>query len=267
MSDILHCNWEDCAFTTTSQKTAIWHVLCNHAPEDQVPFYCSLCGFKTQKKKLLYKHVSTYKPHVEMKTEYPNIMDELFFHITENPYFVTFDTENADFSTCFTESVLEDQPEITDSVQSELNTVSGDQPEVNSASDQQVAIVEEIVEIVNIPQLVGEGEDTNIDDINSTENEKDSQIQELKRELNVMKGAHAAEMKRMGSFVERIEARLDRRNKEIEKLREEFKRQEPFVQGFDEMWEREKARPKRPVFIDENSPPKKKIKSVVRKLF
>lgn len=78
-----------------------------------------------------------------------------------------------------------------------------------------------------------------------------------------MEGVHQAELKRMAECIERLEGKLDRKNREIKELREELKNCEPMIQGFEELWCTENK--KRPLQDKENTRPRK-MKSVVNEL-
>ena len=88
---------------------------------------------------------------------------------------------------------------------------------------------------------------------------------ELKAEMNVMKGAHAAELKRFGDYIARLEHKLKMRDELISTLRHELHRkQEPFMQGFEEIWSNEKRKHQHSP-ENSSSPSSKRVKSVVVK--
>lgn len=222
MSDNLQflCNWENCQFQSFNKKTAIKHVIINHADLPNVPFYCNLCGFRGMSMNLLRKHIHTYKPHIQIKDKNCDINDEQHFKMAKVPYNVTWGQGD------HTDLVLRDV----------MATKTADTIEISE-------------EIITIP-------------IDETE------VIRLKEEIATLKAQQQVKDDKFGNYVQRIEGRLARRVDDVEKLKEELcdkdkeiyrlkseiRSSDPFVQGFEELWE-------------DTSPPKKKIKSVVRKLF
>ena len=69
----------------SKKKTPLmFHILKEHRTTEEVPFYCSLCGYKAFKRDQLERHLHTFPLHWKTKTiQQPAADDRPFF--TENP--------------------------------------------------------------------------------------------------------------------------------------------------------------------------------------
>lgn len=226
MSDLYCCRWEECAFEG-KRGDAIRHVLLNHAPLEQVPFYCSLCKFRATSIKAFRRHFKTFKQHRECLAGEEDREDE-YKCCAEMVYNVTWGSFKSD-------------------------------------------LVEKGTEIVEEIEYMNVAEDMNIfNTVNTltlgtqTEGAPFKSNQELKEEIFVLKGAHQNELNKMADYISRMEKRLQEKDKElktkldqkdweIEELKVQIRRREPFVRGFEEMWEEMK------------SPSPKKRRSVISK--
>lgn len=229
MSDIYICNWEDCVFEGY-KKDAIRHVIMQHAPLNEVPFHCNLCSYRATNMKALNRHANTFKKHIELSNTLEG-SDEQYFINSYNPYNVTWGNKSKDISMkSFLEEIVEE------------------------------IVIEEIVEEEMVEETV----------VSSSCQTEDTYatVRDLKEEMFVLKGSHQVQMNQMADYIVRLERRLNAAEKENNCLKQELKIQDPFIQGFEEMWDDTKRHSNKRL-NKENicETPVKKIKSVVKKLF
>ena len=64
----------------------MFHILKEHRTLNKVPFYCSLCGYKSFKKDQLERHLHTFPIHKKIKSiQHPTADDHSFFRENEEP--------------------------------------------------------------------------------------------------------------------------------------------------------------------------------------
>ena len=224
MSDVIYrCLWEKCLYEGC-RSDAVRHVMMTHAPLDECPFYCNLCSFRATSWKALQKHTKTFRRHLEL-LDGSDDRAEYLQKAKKSVYNVTWGTTTSD--------LMEKDAEIIEEFQ-----------------------------IVNVKEDMGIFD--KIDFGTQTVQSNYRSEQKLKEEIFVLKGQHKVEMNRMADYISRIEKRLKekemevrQKESEIEDLKVQIRRRDPFVRGFEEMWEE----------LKENSPPTKKRKSVVKRLF
>ena len=104
-NDQLKCNL--CEYVG-NKRSAIWHVIKEHAESEEVPFSCSLCKFRAPSMKKLKSHVKGYKPHLLLKEGMVQ-EDEDYFRISNRPKCVTWGTGGKEDLTIILKCVKEEK--------------------------------------------------------------------------------------------------------------------------------------------------------------
>jgi len=61
-----HCEKDDC------KGRLVVHMLRNHAPQDRIRLYCTLCRFRCEARDDYIKHLTKYAGHVQAVRSTPN---------------------------------------------------------------------------------------------------------------------------------------------------------------------------------------------------
>ncbi|CAC5384823.1 unnamed protein product [Mytilus coruscus] len=94
MSDYI-CNWSNCEFGG-SKNLAIRHVILCHAPQQNVPYFCTLCSFRATYMKAFNRHHTTFGPHVLLAKENPQSND--YLDKSSDLYNVTWGNRHCDLT-------------------------------------------------------------------------------------------------------------------------------------------------------------------------
>lgn len=235
MSDIYTCNWKDC-LQEGKKREIIWHILRDHIEERRVPFHCTLCHHRAGTSRILERHVQSY---LELMGENEGEMLENFLIVSEDPYFVNVGT---DTSTC-------------DAVLKIMNETSTTESEI------------EVSEI----EIIESSHEFDICDVSC---QTEDNYETYKAEINVLKGAHQAELNRFADFIARKEQKLSQVDEENNKLKFSLKERDDKLRVL-ERYNRHKDREiealrrklREADFREIDTPPTKKFKSIVKKLF
>jgi len=251
MSDIYNCNWKDCVFEGT-RTTGIPHVIIQHAPFNQVPFHCTLCGFRGTSEKALVKHVKTYKNHILLTEQLDDKADiNQYLNRSKCVYNATWGFETADLVQ------KQDSTENNEADHNHALQIMVDERESELFSE---TVVVEVAEM-------------------ATQTEKNLE-EKLRKDLEKLKEEHKKELNKLADHLSRVQRRLRNKEDEVVELREEIKTKDPYVQGFNEMWEdqckendkkrhngrREEWRREK-IGKENFEPAAKRFKSIVKKLF
>jgi (p)ppGpp synthase/HD superfamily hydrolase len=183
MSDIYTCNWKDC-LQEGKKREIIWHILRDHIEERRVPFHCTLCHYRAGTFRILERHVHSYGQHLELMGKNEGEMLENFLIVSEDPYFVNVGT---DTSTC-------------DAVLKIMNETSTTESEIEVSEIEIIEFSHEF-DICDVSCQTEDNYETN------------------KAEINVLKGAHQAELNRFADFIARKEQKLSQVDEENNKLK------------------------------------------------
>ena len=183
MSDIYTCNWKDC-LQEGKKREIIWHILRDHIEERRVPFHCTLCHYRAGTFRILERHVQSYGQHLELMGKNEGEMLENFLIVSEDPYFVNVGT---DTSTC-------------DAVLKIMNETSTTESEIEVSEIEIIEFSHEF-DICDVSCQTEDNYETN------------------KAEINVLKGAHQAELNRFADFIARKEQKLSQVDEENNKLK------------------------------------------------
>lgn len=249
MSDVYLCNWADC-LETGKRKEMIWHVTKVHIREEQVPYYCTLCKFRSRSEGALQRHCKSYKPHVEMMANHSPEEEQTFLVVSSNPYFVNLGTD----------------------------TIKCDAIRQNNMEER-----------LNLELYVDSSEFIYVDQSCQTDDTYRSN-QELKAEMNIMKGTQKVELNRFADFISRKETELSKREDEVKALSIQMRQKDDQIRILErqnrhkdteietlrrKLRIQEQEFTKRRAFTliqaesekENESPCPKKIKSVIKKLF
>jgi hypothetical protein len=238
MSDIYTCNWKDC-LQEGKKREIIWHILRDHIEERRVPFHCTLCHYRAGTFRILERHVQSYGQHLELMGKNEGEMLENFLIVSEDPYFVNVGT---DTSTC-------------DAVLKIMNETSTTESEIEVSEIEIIEFSHEF-DICDVSCQTEDNYETN------------------KAEINVLKGAHQAELNRFADFIARKEQKLSQVDEENNKLKFSLKERDDKLRVL-ERYNRHKYREivalrrklREADFREIDTPPAKKFKSIVKKLF
>jgi len=236
MSDIYTCNWKDC-LQEGKKREIIWHILRDHIEERRVPFHCTLCHYRAGTFRILERHVQSYGPHLELMRKKEGEMLENCLIVSEDPYFVNVGT---DASTC--DAVLKNMNE-------------------KPTTESEIVIIESSHEF-------------DICDVSCQTEDNYETYKDLKAEINVLKVAHQAELNRFADFIARKEQKLSQVDEENNKLKLSLKERDDRLRVL-ERYNRHKDREiealrrklREADFCEVDTPPTKKFKSIVKKLF
>ena len=236
MSDIYTCNWKDC-LQEGKKREIIWHILRDHIEERRVPFHCTLCHYRAGTFRILERHVQSYGPHLELMRNNEGEMLEDCLIVSEDHYFVNVGT---DTSTC--DAVLKNMNE-------------------KPTTESEIVIIESSHEF-------------DISDVSCQTEDNYETYKDLKEEINVLKVAHQAELNRFADFIARKEQKLCQVDEENNKLKLALKERDDRLRVL-ERCNRHKDREiealrrklREAEFHEVDTPPTKKFKSIVKKLF
>ena len=81
-------------YKTGDKSNMTWHVQKCHAPLEKVPYYCTLCGYRALKWKVLESHVKKWTPHrVAAKSADEEELKKPFLKTSKQPYRITIADE------------------------------------------------------------------------------------------------------------------------------------------------------------------------------
>ena len=265
-----------CDHTAKVKKNAIWHFIRMHIPVEQVPFSCSLCGYRAKKLQQLQNHVKGYSTHYMRKLTCPDMRDEAFFMQSKNPYRVNIGQDIV--------MQIEEKQSVVEVEKNEETVQEEKREEEKDVRDEECVqkkdLLQKALDICDINeesmfvpdyQEEEELEAEKVVVVQRTEGSMQTEEVETKEEsmqTDVMweewERKKKMENKAFGEYIGRLEKRLKEKDIEIERLREELRREkrkrteeygvdESYgLDEFEEMWRRRKE-----------SPERKKIRSVV----
>ena len=221
------------------QREIIWHILRDHIEERRVPFHCTLCHYRAGTFRILERHVQSYGQHLELMGKNEGEMLENFLIVSEDPYFVNVGT---DTSTC-------------DAVLKIMNETSTTESEIEVSEIEIIEFSHEF-DICDVSCQTEDNYETN------------------KAEINVLKGAHQAELNRFADFIARKEQKLSHVDEENNKLKLSLKERDDklrVIERYNRHKDREIEALRRKLreadFREVDTSPTKKFKSIVKKLF
>ena len=259
MSDVYVCNWNDC-LVELNKRDMVHHVLVTHVEEERVPYYCTLCHYRTTTLRLLERHVSTYRKHKDAIADLTD-KEQDFLKVSLIPYFVVLGTDRS------VDAILKSA--LPEEAKSDSD---GEAEDSNSESEFQIR------------------EFSTEFSFSNTECQTDETFQnykELKAEINILKGSHQAELNRFADFIARKETTLKHKSDEVKFLKEELVKKDDKVRvlernvrhkdneieslrrklRFYENQDYQLYKNNKRFDSERDEPEKKKMKSVVQKLF
>ena len=284
-----------CDHAVKQKKSAIWHYLRVHVEVNLVPFSCSLCGYRAMKYSQLKNHIKGYQNHWMRKLTCLEMKDEEFFQRSLNPYHVvlgrdvlvrggseeqTMEEEVRRIAAEEEEEEKENrEPAEQRGVEEEKENKGCSEETVEEVAEESGEKGQDLLERAITLCDINEEVEFSPDYEEEEEEEEEIVTEEKEEEIIMVKKVEEkcvqtemvwedVERKRrmenrgFGDYIERLEKKLREKDREIERLREQLKRerdsrQEFGVDGsygmdeFEEMW------------ASRGSPEKKRMKSVV----
>ena len=195
-----------CDFSSNLQ-TCIRHFIMKHVDPSDVPFYCTLCGFRATNVKLFNQHLKKSKVHLKLVKDGE---DEKCFLQKGKHYNVTWGKADSD--------LIE---------QNEKDVIVQEEKEDEDIVDQSMEAELELDD----PKDISVFKELNDCGIQTEKDDSEIKIERLEKEN-----------RNLGTYIEKLEDKIDRLSKELRESKDEIRRIERYVPdlagdyGFEEMW-------------------------------